>query len=88
VIERLLELARRRADGGSDALRRRVERTSVIIEWGRLKAAGATEDEIVGILVAVLPSIGADHVVSAAPGLGLALGYDVAAALEEPAGRG
>jgi len=52
------------------------------------KAAGATEDEIVGILVAVLPSIGADHVVSAAPGLGLALGYDVAAALEEPAGRG
>jgi PmbA protein len=44
VIERLLELARRRADGGADVLWRRVERTSVAFEWGRLKAAGATEE--------------------------------------------
>jgi PmbA protein len=44
VIERLLEVARRRADGGADALWRRVERTSVAFEWGRLKAAGATEE--------------------------------------------
>jgi PmbA protein len=44
VIEQLLEQARRRADGGADALWRRVERTSVSFEWGRLKAAGATEE--------------------------------------------
>jgi len=44
VIERLLEVARRRADGGADALWRRVERTSVAFEWGRLKAAGVAEE--------------------------------------------
>ena len=44
MIERLLEVARRQADGGADALWRRVERTSVAFEWGRLKAAGATEE--------------------------------------------
>jgi len=44
VIERLLELARRRADGGADALWRQVERTSVAFEWGRLKAAGVAEE--------------------------------------------
>jgi len=44
VIERLLELARRRVDGGADALWRRVERTAVALEWGRLKSAGATEE--------------------------------------------
>jgi len=44
VIERLLERARRRADGGADALWRRVERTSVAFEWGRLKAAGVAEE--------------------------------------------
>jgi len=44
VIERLLDIARRRADGGADALWRRVERTSVAFEWGRVKAAGVTEE--------------------------------------------
>ena len=44
MIERLLELARRRADGGADALWRQVERTSVAFEWGRLKAAGVSEE--------------------------------------------
>ncbi len=44
MIERLLDLARRRTDGGADVLWRRVERTSVAFEWGRLKAAGATEE--------------------------------------------
>ncbi len=44
MIEQLLEQARRRADGGADALWRRTERTSVSFEWGRLKAAGATEE--------------------------------------------
>src|SRR5215208_2260560 len=45
-------------------------------------AAGASLDEIVGVLIAVAPTIGLGRVVSAAPELGLALGYDVEAALE------
>lgn len=45
-------------------------------------ASGATYDEIVGILIAVAPAVGLGRVVSAAPELGLALGYDVASALE------
>jgi alkylhydroperoxidase/carboxymuconolactone decarboxylase family protein YurZ len=50
---------------------------------------GATVDEVVGTLIAVMPVIGSARVVSAAPKLGLALGYDVAEALEkvDPEGR-
>ncbi len=44
MIAQLVELARRRADGGADALWRRFERTTVAFEWGRLKAAGTTEE--------------------------------------------
>jgi 4-carboxymuconolactone decarboxylase len=44
--------------------------------------AGATREELVGTLIAVLPVVGVARVVSAAPNLGLALGYDVAEALE------
>jgi alkylhydroperoxidase/carboxymuconolactone decarboxylase family protein YurZ len=44
--------------------------------------AGSTYDEIVGTLIAVMPVVGVARVVSAAPNLGLALGYDVGAALE------
>ena len=44
--------------------------------------AGVTREEIVGTLIAVLPVVGAARIVSAAPNLGLALGYDVAEALE------
>jgi 4-carboxymuconolactone decarboxylase len=47
------------------------------------KRHGATDDEIVGCLIAALPAVGVANVVSAAPKLGLALGYDVSAALEE-----
>src|SRR5436190_4655030 len=47
-------------------------------------ASGASLDEIVGILIAVAPTIGLGRAVSAAPELGLALGYDVEAALEAP----
>jgi 4-carboxymuconolactone decarboxylase len=43
---------------------------------------GASDDEIIGCLIAVLPALGVARVVSAAPNLGLALGYDVTAALE------
>jgi 4-carboxymuconolactone decarboxylase len=45
-------------------------------------AAGSTYDEIVGTLIAVMPIVGVARVVSAAPNLGLALGYDTGAALE------
>ena len=44
--------------------------------------AGASYDEIVGTLIAVMPIVGVARVVSAAPNLALALGYDVSAALE------
>jgi 4-carboxymuconolactone decarboxylase len=44
--------------------------------------AGASYDEIVGTLVAVLPIVGVARVVSAAPNLALALGYDVGDAFE------
>lgn len=45
-------------------------------------SAGASVDDLVGTLIAVMPSTGADRVVSAAPKLALALGYDIDAALE------
>jgi 4-carboxymuconolactone decarboxylase len=44
--------------------------------------AGASHKEIVGVLIAVLPLAGVARVVSAAPNLGLAIGYDVNEALE------
>jgi 4-carboxymuconolactone decarboxylase len=44
--------------------------------------AGVRHDEMVGTLIAVMPVVGVARVVSAAPDLGLALGYDVGAALE------
>jgi alkylhydroperoxidase/carboxymuconolactone decarboxylase family protein YurZ len=41
------------------------------------RAAGATDDEIVGALVAVGPAVGFARLVAAAPRLALAIGYDV-----------
>lgn len=52
-----------------------------VIETAR--ACGATSDEIVGVLVATMPAVGLTRIVSAAPKLALALGYDVGAALED-----
>jgi 4-carboxymuconolactone decarboxylase len=43
---------------------------------------GASNDQIVGVLVAVIQVVGAARVVEAAPELGLAVGYDVAHAQE------
>jgi 4-carboxymuconolactone decarboxylase len=45
----------------------------------------ASREEIAGCLIAVLPLVGIARVASAAPKVGLALGYDVDAALESPA---
>jgi alkylhydroperoxidase/carboxymuconolactone decarboxylase family protein YurZ len=44
--------------------------------------AGASEQEVVGALIAVLPLVGVSRVVSVAPNVGLALGYDVSEAFE------
>ena len=59
---------------------------AVCLEWsaGRALAAGASEDEIAGLLLAIAPVAGLGRVVAAAPAVATALGYDVAAGLEEP----
>jgi alkylhydroperoxidase/carboxymuconolactone decarboxylase family protein YurZ len=46
------------------------------------RRAGVTDDEVVGCLLAATPTLGVARVVSAAPALGLALGFDLAEALE------
>lgn len=45
-------------------------------------AAGATDDEVVGVLIGVAPVVGTARVVAAAPELARALGYDLDGALE------
>jgi alkylhydroperoxidase/carboxymuconolactone decarboxylase family protein YurZ len=58
------------------------------LEWstGRALAAGASEDEIADVLLAIAPVAGLGRVVAAAPDVATALGYDIEAALEEPGG--
>jgi alkylhydroperoxidase/carboxymuconolactone decarboxylase family protein YurZ len=60
--------------------------SEVSLEWstGRAVAAGATDDEIAEVLLAIAPVAGLGRVASAAPGVATALGYDIATALEEP----
>jgi alkylhydroperoxidase/carboxymuconolactone decarboxylase family protein YurZ len=60
----------------------------VCLDWtvGRALAAGATEDEIADVLVAIAPVAGLARILSAAPDVAVALGYDIAAALEESDG--
>ena len=50
---------------------------------GRL-LAGASEEELTGVLLAVGPVAGLGRVVGAVPDVASALGYDVEAALLEP----
>jgi alkylhydroperoxidase/carboxymuconolactone decarboxylase family protein YurZ len=56
----------------------------VCLEWStsRAQAAGATEDEIVDVLLAIAPVIGLGRVVGAAAGVADGLGYDIEAALD------
>ena len=63
--------------------------SAVCLEWcaARALAAGATEDEIADVLLAIAPVAGLGRVVCAAPDVATALGYDIAAALEEPDSR-
>ena len=55
------------------------------LEWStaRALAAGATDDEIADVLLVIAPVAGLGRVVCAASDVATALGYDVAAALEE-----
>ncbi len=60
--------------------------SAVCLEWSaaRAVAAGATDDEIADVLLAIAPVVGLGRVVSAAPCVATALEYDVEAALERP----
>jgi alkylhydroperoxidase/carboxymuconolactone decarboxylase family protein YurZ len=60
--------------------------SGVCLEWSttRALAAGASEDEIADVLLAIASMIGLSRIVNAAPDLATALGYDIEAALEEP----
>ncbi len=60
---------------------------AVCLEWStnRALAAGATEDEITDVLLAVVPAAGLGRVVGAVTDVAAALGYDVEAALDDPA---
>jgi 4-carboxymuconolactone decarboxylase len=61
---------------------------AVSLEWGtgRALAAGASEDEIADVLLAIAPVAGLGRVVCAAPDVAIALGYDTEAALEDTDG--
>lgn len=56
------------------------------LQWSvtRAMAAGATEDEIADVLLAIAPVTGLGRIAAAAPDVAIALGYDVGAALEDP----
>src|SRR5215475_6486308 len=58
----------------------------VCLEWSttRALAAGASEDEIAGVLLAIAPVAGLGRVTSAVPDVAAALGYDLEAALLDP----
>ena len=60
--------------------------SSVCVGWSvsRAVAAGADEDEIADVMLAIAPVIGLGRVAAAAADVALALGYDVAIAWEEP----
>jgi 4-carboxymuconolactone decarboxylase len=59
---------------------------AVCVEWstGQAMAAGASDDEIADVLLAIAPVAGLGRVVCAAPDVATALGYDIAAALDDP----
>jgi len=58
----------------------------VCLEWSTSQAlaAGATEDEITGVLLAIAPVAGLGRVTGAVPDVADALGFDVQAALVGP----
>jgi alkylhydroperoxidase/carboxymuconolactone decarboxylase family protein YurZ len=71
----LLQLAALVALGASDESFRAIGSVA--------RAAGATDDDLLDVLLAVAPTVGLVRVVAATPGLALAAGYDIDAALED-----
>ncbi len=61
----------------------------VCLEWSssHALAAGATEEEITGVLLVIAPVIGLGRVVGASAGVAGAFGYDIETALEDPDGH-
>ena len=59
--------------------------SATCLRWSasRALAAGATQDDIADVLLAIAPVAGLGHIVSAAPDIAIGLGYDVEAALFE-----
>jgi 4-carboxymuconolactone decarboxylase len=66
-----------------------ISSSAVCLQWSaaRALASGASRDEIAEVLLAIAPVAGLGRVVSAAPKVATALGYDVEAALEETDGH-
>ena len=60
----------------------------VCLEWSSSQAlaAGASEEEITAVLLAIAPMIGLGRMAGAAPGVAGAFGYDIEAAPEAPDG--
>ena len=58
----------------------------VCVAWstGRALAAGATDEEIAGVLLAIASVAGLGRVVCAAPHVATALGFDLEVALDDP----
>ena len=71
---------------GGENRSKRSSAAAVCLQWStaRALAAGATQDEVADVLLAIAPVAGLGRIVCAAPDMATALGYDIAAALEEP----
>jgi alkylhydroperoxidase/carboxymuconolactone decarboxylase family protein YurZ len=63
--------------------------SAICLQWSAARAltAGATQEEITDVLLAIVPVAGLSRSVSAAPEIAAALEYDIDAALEEPNDR-
>ena len=74
----LLQLAALAAIGSSEGS----------LQWStdRALAAGASEEEIAEVLLAIAPVVGLGRVASSAPGIAIGLEYDIDAALMESEG--
>jgi alkylhydroperoxidase/carboxymuconolactone decarboxylase family protein YurZ len=57
--------------------------SSYLVAVAAAQRAGAALEDVLGVVVAVAGAVGSARVISAAPRIALAAGYDVEAALEE-----
>jgi alkylhydroperoxidase/carboxymuconolactone decarboxylase family protein YurZ len=58
------------------------------LQWGvgRALAAGASQEEIAEVLLAIAPVVGLGRISTAATGIAIGLEYDISAALDDPDG--